>query len=209
MSVIKEFYTYVTKKTFNNISEEYIKRDQIVVDESIDVKKALEKFASLVPKEGKVLDIGSGGGRDSRFLANYGLKITAIDFSEKMIEGAKAIQSNIDYQVMDFERISFEDNQFDGVWANASLHHIPKANLSNVLTKIHGILKDHGTFFIKVKCGEADSLRENKKFGHKLTRYFAFYKPKELEQLITTAGFTILNTEITTAGEWVDIFCKK
>ncbi len=202
-------YKSITKESFDSISEDYIKRDQEIVAESADVLHALEKFAQLLPQGAKVLDIGSGGGRDSRFFAEHGFEVIGIDYSEKMIAGAQAIVSGVDYQVMDFENLTFQSNAFDAVWANASLHHIPKANLLNVLTKIYAILKTEGIFFIKVKCGNDDSIRENEKFGKKLRRYFAFYSPDELEGLIKAAGFTILNIEITTGGEWVDIFCKK
>ncbi len=199
-------YKLITRRAFDSVSKEYIKRDNDIVDETDFVKKALEKFINLLPQKTDVLDIGCGGGRDSRFIFKYGFKISGIDFSENMINAAKIIEPRIDYKVMDFEELNFPDNTFGGVWANASLHHIPKKNLLDVLVKIHKILKQGGIFFIKVKHGNADSLRENEKFGKKIKRYFAYYEPTELEGMLKSSGFGIIDTEVNTNGEWVDIF---
>lgn len=202
-------YKVTTKETFDSVSDEYMKRDQEVVAETFEVKKALEQFIKLLPVHAKVLDIGSGGGRDSRFLFGCGLNVQGIDFSEKMVEGAKKIQPAIDYQVMDFEHLDFSAAEFDGIWADASLHHIPKAKLPDVLVKIYEILKKEGLFFIKVKHGQSDSIRENEKFGKVLKRYFAYYESDELVNFLSSAGFTVLDAKVTTGGEWLDVFAKK
>lgn len=202
-------YKSITREAYDKVASAYMQRDQTIVDETFEVKKALEKFASLLPEHGKVLDIGSGGGRDARFFLAHGFQVTGIDFSERMIEGAKSINSKIDYRVMDFEHLEFPPKEFDGIWANASLHHIPKANLKAVLEKIYNILKIGGIFFIKVKHGNQDGIRENQKFGKNLKRYFAFYQPEELAGLLESVGFVILNTEVMTRSEWLDMLAKK
>jgi len=202
-------YKSITKKAYNSVSKEYMERDKGVVDESLDIKIALDKFTDLVPSKAHILDIGSGGGRDSRFFYEHGFRVTGIDFSEKMIDGARAIQPNIDYRVMDLENMDFPNQEFDAIWANASLHHIPKANLPKVLNKINQILRGDGLFFIKVKHGDKDSILENDKFGRKIKRHFSFYKQDELRQLLESAGFSIKSSELTTKEEWVDIFAKK
>ena len=96
-------YKSLTHDAFEEVVEDYIKRDDAVVEETHDVQNALEKFSTLLPVNSKVLDIGSGGGRDSRFLFKKGFEVTGVDFSEKMVEKAKEKQPQINYLMMDFE----------------------------------------------------------------------------------------------------------
>jgi SAM-dependent methyltransferase len=202
-------YKSITKQAFDEMADDYIRRDQEVIDETFEVKTTLERFILLLSPKGNILDIGSGGGRDSRFLFDRGFSVTAMDLSEKMMEGAKKIQPAIDYKVMDFENLDFPADEFDGVWANASLHHIPKSNLSPVLKKIRDILKENGVFAIIIKHGNRDGIRENEKFGRNVKRYFAYYETEELEFLLERAGFAIIDSSVTTGGEWLNIFARK
>ena len=206
---MQDNYKKITQATYDEIAYDYIERDQAIVPETQEVKDALERFISLLPNSGVVLDIGSGGGRDSRFLYNHHLKVVGIDFSDKLITAAKKVEPGVDYRVMDFENLNFSNGELDGVWANASLHHIPKSNLQTVLKKIHSILKDGGIFFIKMKHGDGEGIRKNEKFGKQLKRYFAFYKTDELNKLLEAAGFEVLETALTTKEEWVESFAKK
>ncbi len=209
MSEKKSEYKQITNETFNEIADDYAKRDSEVVDETFQVKKALDTFIQRLPADARVLDIGSGGGRDSRYLAEHTFKVTGIDASERMIKNASTAAPQIDYKQMDFEALDFPKESFDGIWANASLHHIPKDRIEPVLRKIHELLKEHGTFFMKVKHGSSEGIRENKKFGRMLKRYFAFYSPEELTEIFTAIGFKIKSTEVDDSKEWLDIFAEK
>lgn len=198
-----------TRQAFNGVSAEYAARDAETLPETAEVAEALEEFFDLVTPSGSVLDIGTGGGRDSRYFHAHGLAVTGIDFAEDMLEKARAAEPEIEYLRMDFEELGFPPSSFDGVWANASLHHVPKERLPAVLAAVWETLKPQGVFFIKVKHGDADGLRENEKFGKTLRRYFAFYETDELRQLLDAAGFSVIGMRETTRGEWLDAFAQK
>ncbi|MDP4000313.1 MAG: methyltransferase domain-containing protein [bacterium] len=201
-------YKEVTRATYDVVADSYAKRDKGSVDESDDVHAALNEFASLLQPNARVLDTGCAAGRDSYFLDRFGFRVTGIDFSPEMVERAKRTVPGATFKVMDFEELPFT-NEFDAVWANASLHHIPKRNLPVVLAAINRALKPGGYFFIKVKHGAADSIRENEKFGGKIKRYFAFYQNDELHRLLEEAGFSILSIKNTTQDEWVEATAEK
>lgn len=202
-------YKFITRSTYNNIAPDYAKRDKSnLTEERPEVQRDLQKFISLLPKKANVLDLGCGSGRDSRFLAKNGLRVIGVDFSEKMIEQAKYLDRQINYLVLDFESMRFQDGQFDGIWANASLHHIPYARLRRLLKDIYRILKPRGIFFVKVKQGVYRGIRSNEKFGKIIKRYFRFYRLEEIESLLKSAGFRIIFKKTTNNDEWVDIFCK-
>lgn len=201
-------YKIITKRAYSLVAGEFAKRDRLTVAESCDVQLALKKFIRLLPKGGTILDVGCGTGRDSAMLFRAGFKVLGIDFSKKMIEFAKKINPRVEYQAMDLENIKLED-KFDGIWANASLHHIPKSHLPLVLRKIGHLLVDNGVLFIKVKHGSRDELRTNFNYGRNITRWFAFYGVGELKKLVRAAGFKVLSVKTTTKKEWVDIFARK
>jgi SAM-dependent methyltransferase len=202
-------YKEVTRAAFDDVARDYVQRDQAVVPETAEVRAALDEFSSSLHPGAVILDIGSGGGRDSRYFFEKGFKVIGVDFSEKMISEAKKIEARVDYRIMNFEQLDFPKENFDGIWANASLHHIPKENIQKVLRDILDLLKSGGIFFIKIKQGDSDGFRENEKFGKKITRYFAYYQPEEIEALVRSAGFSIMKIQKTIQDEWIDVFARK
>lgn len=202
-------YKQTTRETYDDIASDYSERDSVVIAESSEVKDALDEFVTFFKPGARILDVGSGGGRDSRYLAEKGLKVTAIDFSEHMVKNAQKLSSNIEYIQMDFEHINFPDESFEGIWANASLHHIPKVNLAAVLKSLYRITVPGGVLFLKVKHGDSEGMRENTKFGKSVKRYFSFYKPEEMVAIIEAAGFQVNKNYLTTSNEWLDVWAKK
>ena len=203
-------YNRVTTATYNQIARDYAERDKSPdVDEKFIVQDGIDAFISVLPPHGKVLDIGVGAGRDSRYLYKHGLNVTGIDSSKEMINLSKVSEPGIHYIQMDMEEISLAANSFDGVWANASLHHIPKSHLATVLQSICRVLRSNGHFQLIVKHGEGEGIRENDKFDRKVKRYFAFYSKQELEGAVTSAGFNVIRSSVELAGEWVYLLAQK
>src|SRR5665811_46497 len=81
----------------------------------------IDTFASMV--HGRVLDVGSGPGRDGLILQEKGLDITCLDASEKMVE--LSTSRGLNSVVGDFCSLPFQDAMFGGVWAYTALLHIP------------------------------------------------------------------------------------
>lgn len=202
-------YKQLTKKTYDEIADDYSKRDFSNIEETSGVKDDLDKFTSLLPKGSKALDVGCGSGRDSRYLYKNGLKVTGIDFSSEMIRNAKEHNPEIEYIQMDLEHLDFPEKTFDGVWANASLHHIPKANLKAVLSDIYKMLKVNGIFAVKVKHGSFEGIKETERFNKKFSRHFSFYLPEEFIKISESVGFSIIEQSITNSGEWLNVVAKK
>lgn len=202
-------YKSITRQTYEEIAADYSERDARIIEETMAVKTALDRFISLLPPHAKALDIGCGGGRDSVYMFKNGVNIIGIDFSENMIRNAKEKTPDIEYVQMDFEDMRFDDETFDGTWANASLHHVPKERLTPVLDKIHGLLKPDGIFFSINKHGNFDGMRKNSKFGKNVVRHFSFYRPDELSEMIKAAGFSIEEISFHNNDEWIYILAKK
>ena len=202
-------YKEITRRSYDLVAKDYSERDKTLVAETNEVQAALEDFSSRLPIRASVLDVGSGGGRDSRFFFEKGFVVTGIDFSSEMVVRAKNEEPGIDYRVMDFEAIDFPAGSFDGIWANASLHHIPRNHLPAVLRNLERILKSSGLFFMIVKHGVEEGIRRNKKFGREIERHFSFYQPEELKAAVQRAGFRVLSASLAVEGEWVYLLAQK
>lgn len=176
-----------TIQTYNQMAKEYD-------DETIDFwqrfpRMFFDKFAELV--QGKILDIGSGPGRDGLLLKEKGLEVMCLDASEVMIKlcEEKGLQS----VVGDFVSMPFENNSFDGAWAYTSLLHIPKTDVSKAFDEIKRVLKDGGILGLGLIEGDIEEYRESS--GVNMPRWFSFYTKEEVEQLLAGHGFKVLYFE--------------
>jgi 2-polyprenyl-3-methyl-5-hydroxy-6-metoxy-1,4-benzoquinol methylase len=101
-------YRAITRQTYEEIAPDYAERDhRLEEDEGPLVRETLSAFAEKVGREGRVLDVGSGGGRDSRGLLSMGFEVVGIDNAEGMIRQSKSVEPGINYLVMDFEKLDF------------------------------------------------------------------------------------------------------
>ena len=80
------------------------------------------------------------------FFQQHGLKVTVTDLSPGMV--ARCREKGLDAYVMDFLNLDFPASTFDAVFAMNCLLHVPKVDLSQVLSKIHALLKPGALFFL-------------------------------------------------------------
>jgi SAM-dependent methyltransferase len=110
-------------------------------------------FISFLPEKPLVLDLGCGPGHESKRLSKAGAIVTGIDFSEKCIDIAKQRNPESDFMVGDIRSLNKDIGIFDGIFACASLIHIPINEFSLVLKSINSILKKSGCLNIIVLDG--------------------------------------------------------
>lgn len=141
----------------------------------------LASFIDALPRGAHVLDLGCGPGIIAAHMAGSGLRVTATDASREMI--ALAVGSpGVTARLATFDEITGEDI-FDGIWANFSLLHAPRAGMPRHLAALHAALKPGGLFHIALKSG-TDAHRDS------LGRLYTYYTADELDTLLRTAGFT-------------------
>ena len=121
-----------------------------------------EPFLSFLPPGAHILDAGCGSGRDSRAFLERGYEVTALDASEALVELAS---QHIGRPVlhMSFDQVRFREH-FDGVWACASLLHVPERSLPQVLEQLGKALKQGGVMYASFKYGEGESVRAGRLF---------------------------------------------
>ena len=142
--------------------------------------KAYHDFSNALPTKGLVLDYGCGPGYFAkRFLAD-GFKVDAFDASEKMIEIASR-ETQVNWSVTDFK--SFRaTTQYDGIWANFSLLHAPKKEITSLIQIIFKSLKPRGLFSLGLKLGTGER-------RDKMGRKYSYFEEKEILNILLTEGF--------------------
>jgi SAM-dependent methyltransferase len=175
----------------NPTIETYNKYAQIYDKEVIEFwgnfpESFIDKFVSLLPGK-RILDLGSGSGRDAMLLQSRGLEVVCLDASEAMVEITTKL--GFESRLANFSELEFPPTSFDGVWAYMSLIHIPKDETKRVATRIHALLAPKGAFAVGTIKGDSAGMVERKTMPG-VARYFKNYSKAELRQLIEPLGFS-------------------
>ena len=177
-------------KTYDKIAKEYGKKYGQVSSYLVDYGKKFLKYL----KGKKVLDLGCGPGRDSRYLSNQGLKVYSIDASQEMVREAKKRAPRAIVSQMDMRKLDFPEDYFNGVWANFSLLHLEKKELLKVLQDIYQVSKPEGLLFIGLKKGTKEQW-EKEELDEKLKMFYSYYTKEELTQRVKDAGFEMISVK--------------
>lgn len=129
---------------------------------SASIEEQLLAFASMLPKGGTVLDWGCGSGRDSLALRKLGFEVTSTDGSAAMCaEALRATGTHARHE--SFDALA-DVALYDGIWASASLLHLPKAKLPDTLERAATALKEHGVLYCSFKYGSFEGMRDGRWF---------------------------------------------
>lgn len=200
-----------TRETYNKIAQDW-HEDHKSDDWWIS---GTDTFASLVSTGGRILDVGSGGGYKSRYLIQKGFQVVGIDSSEKLIEIAKEEVPEARFIVMDMRDADTLEQEFDGIFAQASLLHIPKKEVLKVLTTLNVKLRRGGYLYVAVKEGWSgrpdEEIKEENDYGYVYKRFFSYYTMTELKDYFEQLGLTIVYEDIHKSGQtnWLQIIGKK
>ncbi len=148
-----------------------------------DVSQNYEALLEAI--EGKppyaILDLGCGPGRDLRYFRSLGHDATGLDGSMELVTMARRY-SGCDVLHQDFLAMNLPVNRFDGIFANASLFHVPSQELPRVLAELAESLKPRGVLF----CSNP---RGNNEEGVCGDRYSCFFDLTTWRDFVTAAGF--------------------
>ena len=128
-----------------------------------------------------ILDFGCGPGRDLATFTRMGHVAIGVDGSAALAAMARS-DSGCEVWVQDFVALDLPASHFDGVFANASLFHVPTAELPRVLRELHATLKPRGVLF-------SSNPRGTNEEGWQNGRYGAWHDLDAWRRFVTAAGF--------------------
>jgi SAM-dependent methyltransferase len=141
----------------------------------VDISAIRDVFTGLLPAGSAILDAGCGSGRDTKAFLDARFKVTAFDASERMVEIAKEV-TGADIAWSTF--LEFKaPGRFNGIWACASLLHVPRGELMEVVAYLASMLEVRGCLYASFKFGEDERVSDG--------RYFNDMTPATFEDLIT------------------------
>jgi len=128
----------------------------------IDMQPLYQRFLPLLPKQAHILDAGCGSGRDTKYFMAQDYKVTALDASTKIAALAER-ETGQTVTVQRLQDIQYQ-NQFDGIWACASLLHVPAKELANVFHRLAQAIKPQGMIYCSFKYGQGEHEKQGRWF---------------------------------------------
>ena len=131
---------------------------------NIDLTELYANFLKNLPDNGTILDLGCGSGRDSLYFLKKGFIVTSADASKEMARLSSELTGQKTH-CLRIEDIKFE-NEFNGIWACASLLHIDESSTKDVIINLVKALKIDGTLYASYKYGDGTHTKGDRFFNN-------------------------------------------
>ena len=137
----------------------------------VDFSEIRDRFLQKLKPGADILDFGCGSGRDTKAFLQQGFQVRAIDGSEKLCKIASEY-TGIPVRKMLFQELD-ETAAYDGVWACASILHVPGAFLPDVLNRMKQAVRGNGIIYMSFKYGAFEGERDGRYFTDLTEESFA------------------------------------
>lgn len=144
--------------------EYYNRNVEAFVSETVDVdfSQVQDLFLQMLPEKSRILDFGCGSGRDTKYFSDRGYFVEPVDGSLEICKSA-AGRTGIPVRNMLFQELC-EQQKYDGIWACASILHLSKLDLFDVIEKMANALKSNGVIYASFKYGFFEGERNGRYF---------------------------------------------
>ncbi|MBY3232990.1 class I SAM-dependent methyltransferase [Rhizobium laguerreae] len=170
-------------------------------------KQQLDAFLAGLAPGAAILELGCGGGQDGAYMLSQGFDVTPTDGSTELARQAEALIGR-PVRVMQFQELD-ADSAFDGVWAHASLLHVPRLELPNVFAHVRRALRPSGLLHASFKAGDAEGYDG---FG----RYYNYPSADGLSALLAKGGWRDITIEENDGGgydgkptRWITVMVRR
>ena len=181
--------------------------DYAAMSAQTSADRHLQTFIDAVPRGGHVLDLGCGHGRSTALMIDAGLVAEGLDASPELAKIARDT-FGVEVTIAEFGTLDAVDT-YDGVFANFSLLHAPKAEMPGHLARIALAIRAGGAFHLGLKTGEGER-------RDPLGRFYAFYMDAEITRLLEDAGFAVRSRDFGsdagldgTVAPWIVLLARK
>jgi SAM-dependent methyltransferase len=170
----------------------------------------LVEWLQYLPAGTRLLDLGCGGGGDAGDLDLRGYRVVGVDRTSALLSAGRRRYRSLPLVRADLRQLPFHAMSFDGLWAAASLMHLPKPEARRILADLCKLVRPGGLFAATVTYGMKSRLVTD---GWVPGRYFARWKKDELARAVRRAGWTILELNVVAnrerKGRWLNLLAQK
>ena len=171
------------------------------------VRADIEAFAERLDVGARVLEIGSGGGRDARLMEDLGLRVRRTDITPGFV--ALLREQGVDADLLDplVDDLLSPEGPYDAVWANASLLHVRRDDLTTVLSRLAAVTRPGGLLRASVKEGDGEGWSTHGSVRN--PRHFTYWRADALRSVTTGAGWSDVDIRSGVAGRrsetWLEL----
>ena len=165
------------------------------------VREAIGRFVGLLRPGARVLEIGSGSGRDARLLEEAGVAVRRTDITPafvRLLRDAGYDADVVDPLVDDLADPTTPGTPYAGVWANASLLHADREDVPRVLSRLADATEPGGVLFLALKEGDGEDWSVHGNVT--APRFFTFWREEPLRSALEGAGWRVASVERDTGN---------
>jgi SAM-dependent methyltransferase len=170
----------------------------------------LHQWLSRLPKQARLLDLGCGGGQDANNLWQQGYDVIGLDRTPALLSFARRRSRTLPLIRADLRRLPLRHRSVDGIWAAASLIHLPKAIVRVILADLLDLTQPGGVLAATFTHGKKSRILSR---GWIPGRYFARWRKGELERAIRSAGWDVIDVKVVTGqerrGRWINVMAQR
>jgi SAM-dependent methyltransferase len=174
-----------TVRAYDRDAEAYAARTVRMPD---SVRTDMERLATRLGPGARVLEIGSGGGRDALLLEELGLVVRRTDITPGFVALLRAQGHACDLVDPLVDDLASPRGPYDAVWANASLLHVDRRDLPTVLARLAAVTRAGGQLRASFKEGDGDGWSTHGTISG--ARHFTYWRAPELEAVAAGSGWT-------------------
>ena len=154
-------------------------------------RKMLDWLAEKVGDRGIICDMGCGPGQIARYLFDHGVKTCGVDLSPAMVDSARKLHPDIQFQQGDMLALTnIADNSYGGIAAFYSIIHIPRPRLKEALHELKRVLCLGGTLLLSFHIGQ-ETIHREEWWGKEVSIDFIFFETKEMKDHLLAVGFEL------------------
>ncbi|WP_410646121.1 class I SAM-dependent methyltransferase [Amycolatopsis sp. cmx-4-54] len=176
------------------------------LDKFPGLDRELDRFFEAL-RGALVLDLGCGAGRDSEYLIERGAAVVATDLSEKLLRHTRCRCAAFGAVQCDLLALPFGAGVFDGVWACASVLHLPSEVHPHVFSEIHRVLAPRGVTAISLKEGDGEGWTRSARMPS--SRWFSLRRPEVVVAELAATGFVSVRVLPSGRGNWFVVEARK
>ena len=153
-------------------------------------RQLLDRLAESVGGIGPICDLGCGPGQVARYLHAQGVEVCGVDLSAGMVKQARRLNPGIPFMQGDMLALDIADETWGGIAAFYSLIHVPRAELGQAAREMYRVLRPSGLSLVAFHIGDETKHLEDW-FGEPVSVDFFFFRPQEIKERLSGAGFVI------------------
>ena len=178
-------------------------KEYILKTKDIDMSEAYEFFLKYA-KTGKLLDVGFGSGRDMLYFKSIGFDVEGIDSQPEFVD--EALKLGLTVSCVDILDCCNQHDEYDYIWASASLLHIKKELLNQAFQYCSNMLKEDGIMYCSFKYGDFEGIVDD--------RYYINLTEETINNYLKGTNLNVIDVKITNDelkrnNKWLNVILKK